>query len=388
MPLIATGLTHVPAPILHPPLPAFAPETRKWQGIASIERAPGGRLWATWYTGGSGEEPGNYVVLATSGDDGETWTDPALVVAPPSPARAFDSALWVDPTGRLWFFWSQAADHHVDGRVGVWAMTTDAPDDAAPAWSEPRRLCNGIMMNKPTVLKDGTWLLPAAVWECAGPKLPETAAERFSNVIASTDNGKTWARRGGADVPNRHFDEHMVVEREDGSLWMLVRCSDGIGESVSTDGGVTWSPGQFSGIPGPSSRFHIRRLPSGKLLLITHHFQGEKATRDPQARSHLTAYLSGDDGRTWTGELILDERGGISYPDAGIAPDGTVYAIYDRERGDQYAPGDAREILMAVFTEEDVMRGDFVSPGARQRVIVSKVPETALSTWRQRREEG
>ncbi len=34
----------------------------------------------------------------------------------------------------------------------------------------------------------------------------------------------------------------MVVERKDGSLWMLLRTSYGIGQSVSADGGATWSP--------------------------------------------------------------------------------------------------------------------------------------------------
>lgn len=33
------------------------------------------------------------------------------------------------------------------------------------------------------------------------------------------------------------------------------------------------------------------------------------------SRSHLTAYLSKDDGTTWTGGLMLDERRGVSYPD-------------------------------------------------------------------------
>ena len=32
----------------------------------------------------------------------------------------------------------------------------------------------------------------------------------------------------------RQFDEHMFVERKDGSLWLLVRTNYGIGESIST----------------------------------------------------------------------------------------------------------------------------------------------------------
>jgi hypothetical protein len=37
-------------------------------------------------------------------------------------------------------------------------------------------------------------------------------------------------------------------------------------------------------------------------------------------RSHLTAYLSDDDGRSWHGGLLLDERNGVSYPDGVEEP--------------------------------------------------------------------
>ncbi|MBT4816316.1 MAG: exo-alpha-sialidase, partial [Lentisphaerae bacterium] len=47
---------------------------RQFQGIPGIERTAGGRLWATWYTGGVNEGPQNFAVLVTSTDDGLTWT--------------------------------------------------------------------------------------------------------------------------------------------------------------------------------------------------------------------------------------------------------------------------------------------------------------------------
>ena len=43
----------------------------------------------------------------------------------------------------------------------------------------------------------------------------------------------------------------MIVERKDGSLWMLVRTQYGIGQSVSVDKGATWSQGGPSGSGGP-----------------------------------------------------------------------------------------------------------------------------------------
>ncbi len=355
----------------------YANDRRRFQGIPGIERAANGRLWATWYAGGpeeSGEGPGNYVVVATSRDDGETWSRPKLVIDPPGEVRAFDPALWHDPDGRLWLFWSQSFGHY-DGRTGVWCATTDDSTNEDPVWSEPRRLANGIALNKPIVRSNGEWLLPVAMWHMKpSSNIPEEHRHHLedewgSAVWASDDNGETWSLRGRAVVPESRCDEHMIVERRDGSLWMLVRTRYGIGESDSSDGGRTWSPSAPSRIPHVVSRFFVRRLSSGRLLLVRHD-PGEGRFAEPDkhsgVRSELTAFVSDDDGMTWHGGLKLDARSGVSYPDGVQAPDGRIYIIYDRNRQSD------REILMAVFTEEDVIQGSPVSATARLRVVVDK----------------
>ncbi len=351
-------------PVILDPGPEYADETRIFQGIPGIERAPNGRLWATWYGGGPGEGPHNFVMLATSGDDGETWSGLKLVVDPPNLVRAFDPCLWVDPLGRMWLFWAQAVQLW-DGRAGVWAIVTENPGEETPQWSEPRRLSDGIMMNKPLALSNGEWLLPAAIWSNK-PSAPEeyvhgSADGSGSNVIASTDLGATWSYRGGVDIPERRCDEHMLVERRDGALWMLVRTTYGIGESFSHDQGRTWSQGRQSWIPHvPAARFFIRRLASGNLLLVKH------SPPDGRTRSHLTAYLSEDDGRTWEGGLLLDDRSGVSYPDGTQGEDGTIYVIYD------FARHAEKQILMATFTEADVLSREAASERARLRVLVNQ----------------
>jgi predicted neuraminidase len=286
------------------------------------------------------------------------------VIDPPGDVRAYDPCLWHDPQGRLWLFWAQSYQWW-DGRSGVWAITTDQSGSDSPRWSQPRRLADGIMMNKPTVLANGTWLLPVSVWErkptasvpaeLKHDPQPNTGAK----VIASQDRGATWTPLGRALVPNRVFDEHMIVERRDGTLWMLVRAAYGIGESISQDGGRTWSDGVRTKIPHVNSRFFVRRLRSGKLLLVTHEPPNQKT------RSHLTARLSDDEGQTWTGGLMIDERPNVSYPDGVQADDGTIYLIYDYERRG------AKQILMATFTEEEVAQGRW-SPNGRQRVVVNQ----------------
>jgi len=331
--------------------------SRLWQGIPGIERAANGRLWAAFYSGGEGEGADNYVALVTSEDDGENWSDLRYIVSPPGEVRAYDPCLWHDPGGRLWLFWAQSRQWF-DGRCGVWASVCDDSGSAAPNWSKPRRIANGIMMNKPTVLRNGEWLLPAAVWSSRTSAEHNLAAERFSNVYVSEDHGATFRLRGAADVPKRSIDEHMIVERQDGSLWMLVRTRYGIGESFSGDQGRSWSPGRPSWLGGPDSRFFIRRLHSGCLLLVNHY--------EYDNRSNLTAMISEDDGRSWQGYLLLDERSDVSYPDGVQAEDGTIYVIYDRERHQ------AKEILLARFSEEDVRQGRCMTEGSKLKMLVNR----------------
>lgn len=366
-----------PATLHLPAGPDFAPNTRHWCGIPGIELSPGGTLWSTHYTGGQGEGVGNYGVLARSTDGGHTWTDPVAVVEPPAGHRCFDLCLWTDPQGRLWWFWAQVGAGHYDGRPFTWAVVCEDPDAPTPVFGPPRPIHIGIMMNKPTVRRDGEWLLPLACW-AGRAEVPDAAPYRYSGCVVSQDAGETFTWRGGADVPNRCFDEHMFVERADGALWVLVRLHDGIGESLSTDGGATWSPGVRCTLPqldGPNSRFYIRRLDSGRLLLVNHDGHGvERASGGSfRQRSHLTAWLSADDGASWQGGLCLDERLPVSYPDGTQGPDGRIYVTYDYARGDVHwsVSGGGREILMACFTEADVLAGR-PGPDTRLRVRISQ----------------
>ena len=347
-------------PVHRPPGPEYAADARAFQGIPGLERASNGRLWATWYGGGPGEGPENYIMLASSGDDGQTWSRVLLVIDPPNEGRAFDPCLWHDPSGRLWLFWAQA--HHFIDAVSTWAMVTEQSDVPEPAWSQPRRLFNGVMMNKPTVLASGEWLLPAAIWRRAGS----------CRVMRSTDEGQSFELIGTATVPeekDRNPDEPMIVQRNDGSLLMWVRTGYGIGQSTSTDGGSTWTDVAPTGIAHPNARFFLRRLESGNLLLVKHGSLDKRSKR-----SHLTAYVSNDDGKTWGGGLLLDERTGVSYPDGVQTPDGKLYLIYDFDRMGE------KQILMATFTEADAAAGKEVTDEIRLRVLVNQATGRPLDS--------
>ncbi len=358
-----------PMTLIENPAGKYADELRLFQGIPAVERTAKGRLWTAFYgcntDGRNDENMENFVLVQSSDDDGFTWKKRLAVDMPGEAVRAYDPCLWIAPDGALWLFWGQTAcinragwSPTFDGRCGVWCAVCGDPDAAAPHFAAPRRIANGVMMNKPTVTHDGVWLLPCALWHFVKNAVLDLPQERYSNVYASYDEGKTFELIGHADYKDRLIDEHMLVERRDGSIWMLIRARNGIGQAFSYDGGHTWEGESDTGWGGPCSRFFIRRLRSGRLVLVNH--------ADFTGRNNLTAFLSDDDGKTWQGGLLLDSRNGVSYPDGTEDEKGNLYIIHDYERLG------AREILLSRVTEADILAGKPVSEGSFLRRLVNK----------------
>jgi hypothetical protein len=363
-------LALIPPKLNISPLPHYGYDKLDYGMTIGIERTPKGRLWACWVAGGDSSKA--FFVLATSDDDGETWSKPRVVVDAHSKNLPMDRSilvgnLWSDPRGRLWLIFDQSMDMF-DGRAGVWAAVCDNPDADQPAWSVPRRLWHGVTLNKPTVLSTGEWMLPISLDQREGfgafkGLFKELDPLRGANVFVSTDAGASWQRRGATTFPNPDWHEHMIVERKDKSLWMLARTAKGIMQTTSTDRGRTWvEPTEPLGIRQPNARFHIRRLASGQLLLVKHGDQVDAHA----GRVQLSAWLSDDDGKSWQGGLILDERKSISYPDGFQAPDGTIYISYDRNRATD------GEVLLARFTEADILAKQLTSPKAKLKMLISR----------------
>jgi len=351
--LLVPAVSHA-EPDVHPVL-----ANRTWQGIPGLECTPNGRVFVSWFTGGPKEpSPENTVLLCYSDDGGQTFNTPRVMAEPENGTRCFDPTVWIDPNGRLWYIFNRG--NRETAQHDVWARICDEPDAEVPEFGAEFRIdldCPyAFRMNKPTVLLTGEWLLP--VTHATEPISTWFAgAKQLQGVGVSTDEGRTWSLHGAVEAPNWAL-ECMITELTDGRLWLLTRAGGGyLWESHSTDKGRTWTPGRASRIASPGSRFFIRRLRSGNLLLVNHYrFKG---------RSHLTAQLSTDDGATWNEGLLLDERSGVSYPDGVEDKDGLIRITYDRDRSG------AGEILLATFREEDVVAGRDVSGSVVLRQVIS-----------------
>lgn len=343
--------------LMYPKDPAFDTSIREFQGCPTIAVTRGGRIFAGWYSGGKCEpHMDNYNLLIYSDDRGRTWSEPVVVITSSKEKliHALDIQLWTAPDGSLHVYWVQNDTEPDDGRELIgsegdptarrfgyifgdrthseWRMICKDPDAAVIEFGEPVCLDSGFLRCKPLVLEDGTQINFNY----------DQLTDRYGYSVSS-DGGTTFERRYGGKKVATYFDETMAYRKADGTIRMLARCGKGrLAESLSHDNGKTWTDAVLCDITAPDSRFFIRRLPSGRVMLI--------CSDSPDKRCRLTVFLSEDDGETWEYKKLIDARNDVSYPDADVH-DGVIYMVYDRERTG------AKEILFASFTEEDIMDG-------------------------------
>lgn len=362
------------ARIIANPQNEFSAQSRTWQGIPGIERTPKGRLWAVWYSGrpeGEGKD-GCYALISTSGDDGKTWTEPKVAIAGPTEQSiVYDPLPWIDPTGKLWVFYCQMVmpENRIPGsHFATWAICNSDPENPDGSWSSPRVVqLQGPLFGKPFVRQDGAWIAP--FYAPSG----FSGEGKESVVLISTDKGQTWNYLGGTTIPKeqRSFGEGTITQRKDGSLLMVLRRVDGLSQTISEDGGRTWSD-PVPLIEGPTTRSCLTKLTSGNYLLVFHDVKKRLPAPNNQfPRQNLTAWLSEDEGRTWPHKLLLDDRPRVSYPDVTQAPDGRIFIVYDNDRY-MFQGDDGKEILVSIVREEDIKAGKIVSADTTLKLKVNR----------------
>lgn len=197
-------------------------------------------------------------------------------------------------------------------------------DDGGATWSSYIDLNSGFTQveygaGRAVELPNGEILVPVE-----GVNTGDTAINRWSKVVRSTDGGLTW----GSPVTVRNYstDTRPYYESDlgllpDDSLLILHRCADGAPGTVytqrSTDGGLTWSAPvlAFNGYAKPS----WTTLSDGAIIAMS---------RDNSTKA-VIAYMSLDNGVTWGSAVTID---GTMYESEYAYPveltDGRVLIVY------------------------------------------------------------
>ena len=330
----------------------YFPSSRKWNGISTAVSC-GNNLFVSWYTGGTKEpHADNYIPVAASDDGGESWKDPFIIIDPVTSASVVLPVFFVNGKGELLLYYSVLPGSKM---YAIKLIGADGPLDKI-AYEGPFQVSDRTVFVKPTILSDGSIIYVTG------------DEDGYSGVYKSTDDGYSYKKistiKSAYVKPDKTYTEASVVEKKDGSLWMLSRLEKGydggIEQAFSTDGGMTWTEskgGLAYPLRGPGARSAFIKLKSGALAFVTN---------DSGAREMMTVFLSEDDGETWPYSLLLD-RYISAYPEIYQAPDGRILVSYDKGRYTE------NSIRLSIFTEEDVKAGYFVSDVSRDKLTVTKL---------------
>lgn len=143
-------------------------------------------------------------------------------------------------------------------------------------------------------------------------------------TYSSVDDGKTWVGSNLIDLggAGHHggVTEPTLTELKSGRLWLLIRTNRSeFWSAYSDDGGKLWKDIKPSGISASSAPGMLRRLASGRLMLLWNRLypDGEKtwhlsggdniwsAVPVSNYREQLSLAFSEDEGKTWSKPTVL-----------------------------------------------------------------------------------
>jgi len=295
--------------------------------------------------------PWGRTVVCKSSDNGETWTEPAVINNTPLDDR--DAGIVSLGGQRLAVTWFTSNTLHYfresknpqtgkwdpeyaemgqvmdewDGdmcekTIGSWLRVSPDGEYWGPVRRAPVNTPHGFI-----VLKDKSWLYFGKEWLCTINGLYSMNAHS-NNIMAvrSTDEGRTWQPLGTVPYPDGIngdlCHEPHVVELDNGDLLGAVRVHNPFRTMLtrSSDGGKTWSVLEESGMNGAPP--HLLKHSSGAIVCVFGYRSEPYGER---------AKISYDNGHTWSDDIVLRDdgpSGDLGYPASIELADGSIMTIY------------------------------------------------------------
>src|SRR5690606_10640056 len=143
-------------------------------------------------------------------------------------------------------------------------------------------------------------------------------------TYTSKDQGKSWIRSNVIDLGgvghHSGVTESTLIQRKDGRLWMLMRTNWGnFWEVYSDDDGLNWGDLKTTAIDASASPGLLKRLASGRLVLVWNRRYPEGQSSYPLSggdlqwsetpasvhRQELSIAFSEDEGKSWTEPIVI-----------------------------------------------------------------------------------
>jgi len=296
---------------------------------STILELSSGELLSAFF-GGAEEGADDVEIWLSRKAPGGEWTAPVSVADGVQPdgtrVPTWNPVLFQPDGGDVMLFYKVSAE------IADWQGMVKTSGDGGRTWSAAVPLGDGFIgpvKNKPVELDDGT-IVAGSSTEHDGWVV---------HVERSTDGGETWEMTGPLNDPDVvGAIQPALMVHADGRLRMYCRTHSEhgyIAESVSDDGGLTWSPMAPAVLPNNNSGLDAVTLADGRQLLVYNHSTREQEGMGHKGRGILNVALS-PDGVDWEAALVLDYLDApnrqFSYPAVIQSRDGLVHIVYTWHR--------------------------------------------------------
>lgn len=289
-----------------------------------------------------------------SSDEGRTWSSTALFAEPGKFNASNERALLRTREGVVISAWMNGAERRqpagwhwgekdVSWRDFVLPMHACRSTDDGKTWEAPVKLSEPwcgcihsiIQMRSGRIVLVGQEIIPQ--WRHA------------TVMFVSDDLGRTWQRGDVLDYGVGSHDhagsiEGSVIERKDGSLYLLLRTESGwLWESTSRDG-LKWDGLKQSQIRSVTCCPQLARLADGRIALLWN-APPRHAPSNGTSRAELSLAFSDDEARTWSQPSVVA---------ADFAPGGRVSYpyLYERKPGELWITTMQGGLRMKIHTDD------------------------------------
>ena len=251
-----------------------------------------GRLllaWTEFYGSSGGDHDLARISGKISSDRGRAWSDRFTIV---DSEGAWRNCMEPDfqrlPSGELLLFYI-----HKNSRLDTRMFLRRSTDDGE-TWSERYPVSYDRGYHCTTNAR--------SIRTSSGRLVVPVMIRNIVFAYLSDDDGRTW-RHGLpplAGYQDPWLDEPAVAELKNGDLLMFMRTNTGrIWQTVSRDGGETWSVSVPTELAASTSPMSLRRLPANGDLLVIWSQASRQEIEYGLIRNRLSCAVSRDEGMTW-----------------------------------------------------------------------------------------
>ncbi len=192
---------------------------------------------------------------------------------------------------------------------------------------------------------------PEEVTICINPKNPSNiaAGSNINNFYFSSDTGKTW-HSGILESKFGVWGDPCIIADTSGNFYYFHLSNPPNGSWIdrtvcqkSTDGGMSWSSGTYSGLNGKKAQDKHWAVfdPKTNGIYVTWTQFDKYDSKEKTDSTHILFTSSFDGGNTWSKAVRLDEKGGDCLDDdktvegavPAVGPNGEIFVSWAGEKG-------------------------------------------------------